>query len=1503
MQRLAVPAAARPGPAAAAEAGAGAAAAAWGRRPRGRQEDGLTANGCSGRAASGLAGCPSNAAGTGGPASLALAGLLGLALAPGRLLRRRQRPRRGRTAGPIALRAVSQLPSALHKTIGKKELKQTISWMLNTHGTDRTVQLLDTLKELGFEWATRAGVSIGVEDLCVPEAKGPLCEGTTQRSIEAEARYENGDITVVEKFLKVTDEWTRASEQVKDAAMGNFKQNDPTNPVYMMANSGARGNISQVRQLIAMRGLMADANGQLIDVPIKHCLREGMTVNDMLISGHGARKGVIDTALRTADSGYLYRRLDFAASNVVVRAHDCGTPETMRTTLRGTGGTVASLEERLRGRVLAEAVHDPSTGEALYDKGHLLSYAEAQDIASRWQQHEKSSPEGHEPPSVYVRSPLTCKLASGICAQCYGEDLSTPGQVARLGHPAGTIAAQSMGEPGTQLTMRTFHTGGAFEGGAGKGLQAAGGGVVELHTAEGVRISRPEGIGGALAVNDLGQWVRTSHGELACRLSCAGSLRIMSGDKEIQKEELEPGTLVRVQDGQKVTIGQVLLEQRAPLTRDSESELEKIPKPILAEEGGEVLVATAPTDAGCFPSGSSLVWVLQGASAGFEQAPGCAVAVRRGDVVAKGLPLAAEWASARRSGVPRFRAAGPLEGLAATPAVGWRQMDWGAGGAADAAAWLPAEDPGQLQQGRLLVRTDFDWFPVPAGRATEYQAACSLPAALRAAAAAPGAGGDALALPPVAVYCHAEAETEAEGVEEFAWAAVSVTCAPTLGGGSLRPVSRTAHPQHVRPLGGLVLELGAPGAGRAVAWCPEEVHRLRVREKLLPVLLAGHGYTKRAGEQIRTASSSVVTTSVEGSVCFYFPCHQRGRPVVVEEPMGVLRREVWDRLQPFAIKDFEAAVADSSGLVDVEVVVKPGSIFAAPSQCFDETWFSVRQDGVHLHQKLVPPGVDFISSLPGMRSKDYWRVVELLDSPTGETGVCRVLVRPTTVVGVPDDPPPGLPVQAKCVTSWYLPYASGEVVPSLGPIVLAYEVTSSLSRHPLEPHCVTAVPEQGALASPPSQEVVALAAAVAAEAGLAGSGLVLGPVPLPVREWAGGLCIVQHSPVELPTSSASGGAAVQSAAWREPPPRHLKPTDSGAPVARRLLPSPGAGCVYSVTLGGGGRTAPGKAVIEALGAQAAARSIRREAALPVLFGGSAGAPTVSMTVVRPEDCSRLFCRARPSVGAGSLVRRGDGLSAAPEDVAPLAGQVLFVEEEQAEDGSTAYVVTLRRGRAYLITGEGQVLVKTGSIASKGDLLGTEALVVPKTADIVQGLPKINKLFEALGENLHDRMELLYQAQLRSGLSSLAAAKAARDVIQQEIVDQVQTAYLDQGVNINGRHVELVVRRMTEKCVVLSGLGAALAPGMLVDYRDVEALMVLHPTGEVRVRPVVKGITKVGMDSHVMVAMGFREVDNVLTSAVLKGPLVHPVVGIKENLMVGKRINVGTNFPAGTAQQP
>jgi DNA-directed RNA polymerase subunit beta' len=317
------------------------------------------------------------------------------------------------------------------------------------HNYDRATveQVLDNLKNLGFHWATRAGVTIGVEDVTTPESKARILDEHEKRASKVEQQFKRGIITDDERRQELIEIWTEATDEVQRAMEAQFT---PTNPIYMMANSGARGNAMQIRQVAGMRGLVANPKGEIIPRPIKSNFREGLTVLEYFISTHGARKGLADTALRTADSGYLTRRLVDVAQEVIIREEDCGTDRSIpiRVNVAKPDGTVTKhshVDTALYGRVLAE---DVKIGRTVIAKaGDELSDELAAAVIDSGVLEAR------------VRSVTTCEAEIGVCAACYGRSLAS-GRMVDIGEAVGIIAAQSIGEPGTQLTMRTFHTGG-----------------------------------------------------------------------------------------------------------------------------------------------------------------------------------------------------------------------------------------------------------------------------------------------------------------------------------------------------------------------------------------------------------------------------------------------------------------------------------------------------------------------------------------------------------------------------------------------------------------------------------------------------------------------------------------------------------------------------------------------------------------------------------------------------------------------------------------------------------------------------------------------------------------------------------------------------------------------------------------------------------------------------------------------------------------------------------
>jgi len=332
-----------------------------------------------------------------------------------------------------------------NRVADKKTLGKIVDDSYRKLGFSATGEFLDGIKRLGFKFATKAGITISNSDIIIPSKKKELLEDAEKQVGKVELQYRRGLITDEERYLKVIGIWNDATRRVTDALIESL---DKFNSVYMMANSGARGNIQQIRQLAGMRGLMADPSGRIIDLPIKANFREGLTVLEYFISTHGARKGLADTALRTADSGYLTRRLVDVAQDVIVREDDCGTDEGISVAeIKDGTEVIEKLEDRIGGRMSLEDILHPETGEVLVSAGKVIEDDDAELIVAAGIK------------KVKIRSVLTCKSRYGVCINCYGRNLATGG-IVDIGEAVGIIAAQSIGEPGTQLTMRTFHTGG-----------------------------------------------------------------------------------------------------------------------------------------------------------------------------------------------------------------------------------------------------------------------------------------------------------------------------------------------------------------------------------------------------------------------------------------------------------------------------------------------------------------------------------------------------------------------------------------------------------------------------------------------------------------------------------------------------------------------------------------------------------------------------------------------------------------------------------------------------------------------------------------------------------------------------------------------------------------------------------------------------------------------------------------------------------------------------------
>ena len=433
---------------------------------------------------------------------------------------------------PVNNKAPFELVNAL---LRKKDVQKVIDTVYRYCGQKESVIFCDQIMTMGFREAFKAGISFGKDDMVIPDDKWGIVDTTRQQVKDFEQQYMDGLITQGEKYNKVVDSWSKCNDKVTDAMMNTISaprldddgsESEP-NSVYMMAHSGARGSVTQMKQLGGMRGLMAKPNGDIIETPIISNFKEGLTVLEYFNSTHGARKGLSDTALKTANSGYLTRRLVDVAQDCIVRMNDCGTEQSITAeTAVNDGEVVSSLAERVLGRVAAEDILRPGTEDMLVAKGELIDEIMADKIDEAGLQ------------TARIRSPLTCEAEEGVCALCYGRDLAR-GTIVNTGEAVGIIAAQSIGEPGTQLTMRTFHIGGVAQGGQQSFLEASQSGVIEFENP---------------------QTLKNAQGDMLV-MGRNMKLRILdeNGD-ELASHKLGYGTKLFVAEGAKVERGDKLFE-------------------------------------------------------------------------------------------------------------------------------------------------------------------------------------------------------------------------------------------------------------------------------------------------------------------------------------------------------------------------------------------------------------------------------------------------------------------------------------------------------------------------------------------------------------------------------------------------------------------------------------------------------------------------------------------------------------------------------------------------------------------------------------------------------------------------------------------------------------------------------------------------------------------------------------------------------------------------------
>ena len=457
--------------------------------------------------------------------------------------------------------------------IGKKQLRKLLAWSFTNYDSMQACSLADELKYLGFKYATQAGISISIEDLKVPFVKNLMLDKSNQEIQNAEKIYLKGKITQIERFQKIINTWNLTSESLKDQIIYYFKNYDPLNSVYIMAFSGARGNLSQVRQLVGMRGLMSDPSGQIMNLPIKKNFREGLTITDYLMSGYGARKGIVDTALKTANSGYLTRRLIDVAQDILIREKDCGTTHSFLFSLEKN----SSNYDQIIGRILSQNIFDIKTNKLISSKNTQIT----PQLIKKFQVNKIKQ--------FYVRSPLTCNLYRAVCQKCYGWDLASENLV-DIGEAIGILAGQSIGEPGTQLTMRTFHTGGIFTSEARQQIISPVNGIIQFY-------------------NILKTVVlRTNRGEDVLVTKNSGSIVIIPDDKikNLVSIEILRNTILFPKNNQYITkdivIGEVINQNKQVTTEI---------KPILSNTCGEIFIPKLKQKVNIL-NNNKLIWILSG---------------------------------------------------------------------------------------------------------------------------------------------------------------------------------------------------------------------------------------------------------------------------------------------------------------------------------------------------------------------------------------------------------------------------------------------------------------------------------------------------------------------------------------------------------------------------------------------------------------------------------------------------------------------------------------------------------------------------------------------------------------------------------------------------------------------------------------------------------------------------------------------------------------------------
>ncbi|WP_414529012.1 DNA-directed RNA polymerase subunit beta'' [Nodularia chucula] len=1253
-----------------------------------------------------------------------------------------------------------------NRVVDKGQLRKLISWAFTHHGTARTAVMADKLKELGFRYATKAGVSISVDDLMIPPTKRSLLEAAEEEIRATETRYQRGEITEVERFQKVIDTWNGTSEALKDEVVVHFKKTDPLNSVYMMAFSGARGNISQVRQLVGMRGLMADPQGEIIDLPIKTNFREGLTVTEYIISSYGARKGLVDTALRTADSGYLTRRLVDVSQDVIIREFDCGTTRGIPVRAMTEGGKILiPLAQRLLGRVLAEDVVHPTTKELIAARNTPVSDDLAAEI------HKAGVTE------VVARSPLTCEAARSVCQHCYGWSLAHAKMV-DLGEAVGIIAAQSIGEPGTQLTMRTFHTGGVFTGEVAQQVRSKTEGTIRLPRKLRTRT------------------YRTRHGEDALYVEANGIINLEpkkdgAGDKEPQEIHVTQGSTLYVHDGQQVKIGQLLAEV-ALGGRTTRTNTEKAVKDVASDLAGEVQFAEVVPEQKTDRQGNTtttaarggLIWVLSGEV--YNLPPGAELVVKNGDRIAEQGVLAETKLTSVHGGVVRLP-----EAIAGKST---REIEIITASVILDQATVTVES----SQGRnhyLITTGNNQVFNLRATPGTKVQ----------------------------------NGQVVAELIDERY---------RTNTGGFLKFAGVEVQKKGKAKLGYEVVQ------GGTLLWIPEETHEVN---KDISLLLVEDGQFVEAGTEV-----------VKDIFC------QNSGVIEVTQKNDILR----------------------------EVVIKPGELLMV-----DDPEAVMGRDNT-----FVQPGEEFEGNVA-----TELRYIQYVESPEGPA----LLSRPVVEFAVPTNPDvpstasisqqTGRSIQMRAVQR--LPYKDSERVKSVeGVELLRTQLVLEIEQDGEQDHS----------SSPLAADIELIED---------GTNPDVQRLQLVILE---SLVIRRDITADATQGSTETTLEVEDSDSIEP----------GSVVARTKILGKEGGIVRGVKK-------DTEAVRRCLVLRDTDKIVMHTSAQPtvkkgdLLVEGAEIAPGILaedsgqvLEVINTKSDSatgepaltaqqyaihiRVGRPYRVSPGAvlqiedGDLVQRGDNLvllvfeRAKTGDI--IQGLPRIEELLEARKPKEACILNRRSGELQVVYGDGDEAIAAKVIESNGVItdypLGPgQNLMMPDGSMVAAGEPLSDG-----PSNPHEILEVFFSLGSEDGV--YACASHALQKVQTFLVNEVQMVYQSQGIDIADKHIEVIVRQMTNKVRIDDGGDTTMLPGELVELRQVEQVneaMAITGGARAQYTPVLLGITKASLNTDSFIsAASFQETTRVLTEAAIEGKSDW-LRGLKENVIIGRLIPAGTGY--NTYEEP